>query len=174
MDHNDDGDGMRGALRDAKAVRLFIEAGNATITIKSLKTGGRFTFKFVRPDQEPGRMRPIWVRLLNGPDNEANYVFAGTIFPDDKARLVISMKSKVAFDAPSMKALVWFLQHLYYKDGEGYRECVKLFEQAEIWHEGRCGRCGRKLTVPSSIATGFGPDCAGVVAHEWRPDLAAA
>jgi len=29
----------------------------------------------------------------------------------------------------------------------------------EIWHEGRCGRCNRKLTVPASIALGIGPEC---------------
>jgi hypothetical protein len=29
----------------------------------------------------------------------------------------------------------------------------------EIWHEGRCGRCGRKLTVPESIHNGYGPEC---------------
>jgi hypothetical protein len=30
----------------------------------------------------------------------------------------------------------------------------------EFWHEGRCAACARRLTVPQSIATGFGPDCA--------------
>lgn len=30
----------------------------------------------------------------------------------------------------------------------------------EFWHEGRCAACARRLTVPNSIATGFGPDCA--------------
>ena len=30
----------------------------------------------------------------------------------------------------------------------------------EIWHEGRCAACARRLTVPQSIATGLGPDCA--------------
>ena len=30
----------------------------------------------------------------------------------------------------------------------------------EFWHEGRCAACARRLTVPNSIATGFGPECA--------------
>jgi hypothetical protein len=29
----------------------------------------------------------------------------------------------------------------------------------EFRHEGRCGRCGRTLTVPESIDSGFGPEC---------------
>lgn len=32
----------------------------------------------------------------------------------------------------------------------------------EVWHEGRCGRCGRALTVPESIASGIGPVCEGL------------
>ena len=30
----------------------------------------------------------------------------------------------------------------------------------EINHEGRCGRCGRALTVPESVASGIGPESA--------------
>ena len=28
--------------------------------------------------------------------------------------------------------------------------------------KGKCGRCGRKLTVPSSIESGLGPHCKGI------------
>jgi hypothetical protein len=30
----------------------------------------------------------------------------------------------------------------------------------EVHHNGHCARCGRMLTVPESLYTGFGPDCA--------------
>jgi hypothetical protein len=29
-------------------------------------------------------------------------------------------------------------------------------EQIKIYHEGKCARCGRPLTVPESIESGFG------------------
>jgi hypothetical protein len=29
----------------------------------------------------------------------------------------------------------------------------------EIYHDGRCGRCGRQLTTPDSVTSGFGPEC---------------
>ena len=32
-----------------------------------------------------------------------------------------------------------------------------------VFHDGKCGRCGRKLTVPESIQSGLGPVCAGQV-----------
>lgn len=31
-------------------------------------------------------------------------------------------------------------------------------------HEGKCGRCGRKLTVPRSVETGIGPECEKMLA----------
>ena len=39
-----------------------------------------------------------------------------------------------------------------------------LPEGYEARHEGRCARCGRALTVPESIDSGFGPECARKVA----------
>lgn len=29
----------------------------------------------------------------------------------------------------------------------------------EFWHEGRCAKCAKRLTVPESIAFGYGPEC---------------
>jgi hypothetical protein len=36
----------------------------------------------------------------------------------------------------------------------------KLPEGYKVQHAGRCGRCARTLTVPSSIELGLGPECA--------------
>jgi hypothetical protein len=47
-------------------------------------------------------------------------------------------------------AFAWFWDRL--RNGN-------LPEQVEVHHEGRCGRCGRALTVPESIESGFGPEC---------------
>lgn len=43
-------------------------------------------------------------------------------------------------------------------------------ESIEIWHEGCCARCARRLTVPASVETGFGYDCATVIGRvdEWK------
>jgi hypothetical protein len=40
----------------------------------------------------------------------------------------------------------------------------------EIWHEGGCQCCGKRLTVPASIELGMGPDCAEERGRlgEWR------
>lgn len=149
---------LRRQFTDVNDIRRFIEAGNATLTIVSRKTGTRFTVKFQRPDPQPGRARPVFVKVLTGADNEADYSFAGTIWPQGGSSSYSykhSAKSPLSADAPSVRAVLWLLMHVAAGNARS------IFEQCEVWHEGRCGRCGRKLTVPDSIAAGFGPDCAG-------------
>ena len=40
----------------------------------------------------------------------------------------------------------------------------------EVWHEGCCARCAKRLTVPASIEMGYGPDCAETLGRhdEWK------
>jgi len=124
---------------------LFVFAGNSTFTVRSEKTGTRFTFKVRQPKPET----PHFVSLLSGPDNENDFCFLGSVFRDGTFRR--SVKSHVGETAPSMIAAKWVCERL--AKGAELKGC-------EIWHEGRCGRCGRKLTVPESIESGIGPECA--------------
>jgi len=137
-------------------VAQYVLAGNATVTIVSKGSGKRFTFKFSRAktkgDAAQDEQRPWFVSVLNGPDNENSFAYIGCVWPRDRATLKPSAKSVIAMEAPSAKAATWFVQGMHSPD--------KLLTLCEVWHEGRCGRCGRKLTVPSSIASGIGPECA--------------
>lgn len=130
-------------------VAKFLFAGNAVFTLRSTKTGARYTYKVQAP-QKPdlSRGEVHFVKLLTGPDNTADYQFFGTIFR--RADFRISRKSRISAEAPGAKAFEWFLARL----GAG-----PLPGGLEVYHEGRCGRCGRALTVPESILTGFGPEC---------------
>lgn len=149
---------LRGRLTDAQSAKRFLEAGNATLTLVSRATGQRFTYKFQRAEEKPGSdWRPVFVKLLSGSDNEADYTYMGLLRAGALSELVRTRKSRVGSNALSWKGVAWFLFHLYGAGGDHAR----LFSRMEVWHEGRCGRCGRKLTVPSSVASGFGPDCLG-------------
>lgn len=149
---------------DVDAIKRFVRGGNARFTLVSRKTGARFTF---RARTEDGK--PTFVALLTGSDNAADYDFLGTIFADGTYRH--GQRSRVSSTAPAAVAFAWFHGAIAYGT---------VPDTVEFWHEGRCGRCGRVLTVPESIATGFGPECAGLMgipmqevehgdvpAHEW-------
>jgi len=121
--------------------RKFILAGRALFTLRSAKTGKRFTFKVVRKDSYN-----MWhVRVLAGPDNTADYNYIGFIGRTGDQFFAKARGGKIS-EAPSVKAFRWFLQNMESK-------------QVEVWHEGRCGRCGRALTVPESIEAGLGAKC---------------
>jgi len=129
--------------------RRFMLAGNATFTIVSGKTGTRFTYK-VRAKEIDGGRTLHFVSVLTGADNENDFTFLGTIFEAREFRH--SKKSHIGPDAPSAKAFAWAFNRIL---------ADALGSDASVHHEGRCGRCGRKLTVPSSIELGLGPECAG-------------
>lgn len=153
--HSHEGADLRGQLTDYVGLVKFISAGNAILTVKSRKSGERLTFKFSRPKDEAatGRVKPIFVALLSGPNNDSDYQFLGTIFPEaSNFTYKVSAKSRVSYTAPSQEFVRWFVKQLNMSP-------ENIFARAEIWHEGRCGRCGRRLTVPESVESGFGPEC---------------
>jgi hypothetical protein len=130
----------------------FALAGNARLTLVSERTGTRFTFriraKAVKSGEAPAP--PWFVSVLTGRENESDYTFLGTIF-EDRVTYRHGRKSTVSPEAPSAKGFAW--AWTFIAKGELPPGC-------EVWHEGRCGRCGRALTVPESIALGIGPECA--------------
>ena len=134
-------------LSSTAAIR-FVTAGNATITLVSLKTGARYTYQ-IRESELDQRGRKVWfVGLLTGSDNETSYSYIGIISQDMSFRT--TAKTRLPISAPSVVAFGWTWNRLTtYQPTNGL----------EIWHSGKCGRCGRKLTVPESIASGFGPEC---------------
>lgn len=136
----------RGRLAGAD-IKRFVMGGNAIFTIQNPKTGGRFTFKVNKPeDAKTDDFR--FVALLGGPDNTSDYRYLGTI---GRGRFYHGKKSRISKGAPSAKAFAWFFERL----GN-----PSALDNIEVYHEARCGACGRKLTVPESVQTGFGPDCA--------------
>lgn len=122
-------------------------AGNATLTVRSSVTGKRYTFKI---KQSKDNESLYFIHLLRGPNNEEDYSYIGCYYSDTRIFHPCKTWKHVELrDWPSsMKAIHYTLQHLY-----------KIPEKLQVYHEGRCGRCGRKLTTPDSILTGLGPEC---------------
>lgn len=135
-------------------IESFLFAGNAVVTVVSKKTGHHATFKFKRPDPEPGKDRPTWVSRMNGPEDKKDGGYMATICGEHGTReLRRSKKSQYREESPFYQLLKWVVASLD-------RKVAEPMEQAEFWHEGRCGRCGRALTDPVSISRGLGPECA--------------
>lgn len=141
----------RGRLTTSTAAIAYMTAGKATVTLVSERTGARFTYRLTASEDGGA----IFVGVLTGSDNDRDYSYAGRIarnvagdrfWPGRK----VPRHTDVPTTAPSSKAFDW-----------SWRALVQgiMPNGLEIWHESRCGRCGRKLTVPSSVGAGFGPEC---------------
>ena len=133
----------------AAAALKFMLAGNATVTFQG--KASRFTYKISVPKKPDGTIdygsEIQFVALMNGPDNEGNFCYFGYI---KRGVFFHGKKAKISATAPAVKAFDWTYRNL----SRGV-----LPNGLEIWHEGKCGRCNRKLTVPESVASGFGPEC---------------
>jgi len=130
---------------------LFVLGGNSTFTIKSVKTGNRFTFRAKADKENPSR---VYVSVLTGPDNESNYSYLGTIFRHNEEHAVYrhGKKSRVSPESRSAIAFDWF-----------WRNSKNLPDGVQFLKSGKCCRCGRTLTTPESIEAGYGPECSRIL-----------
>lgn len=125
--------------------RAFITAGRAVFTLQG--RDARYTFRINKSDDG----RALFVGMLTGPDNTADYTYVGLL----EARtgwLRLTKRSSYTDASTPVLALRWALPIVWRGD--------TLPAPAQLYHVGKCGRCGRALTVPSSIDAGIGPECA--------------
>lgn len=125
----------------------FAFAGNATITLESENTKNRFTYKITKSKDDDCL---YFIKMLHGPDNENDYRYIGCYYTDSEYFHPCKKykETPLTFWPPSMRAIKYFLEHI-----------DKLPSKLHVYHEGKCGKCGRKLTTPESIKRGFGPEC---------------
>jgi hypothetical protein len=126
-------------LNNSDALK-FIFAGKSIVTFLNTKTGNRFTFK----TKIAKNSELFFVSVLTNPEM---YQYVGTVV--DKV-FKHGKKSKISADAQSVRTFEYVLNKL---------KANNLPDFIEVWHEGRCGKCGKTLTDPVSIERGFGPFC---------------
>lgn len=136
----------------ARNVLAYITAGKATFTARGREH--RFTFRVKQPRFEGVPAADLrYVSVLTGPDNTHSYTFFGCLVrKHGRWEFRPSNKAKIGQDALSVVAFKWIVRRL--------AAGMDLTQDVEIWHDGRCGKCGHPLTVPESIETGLGPICA--------------
>ena len=142
----------------------FILAGNAIFTIEipvtavlnndqQKETLHHVTFKVERVEANENYAESYFVKMLTGPDNTKNYTYIGRL-DVKRGQVNTTAKSKIPETSRRFRllnrilALTWRGDYSY--EDHGFT----------THHEGKCGKCGRKLTVPESIETGIGPKCA--------------
>jgi len=132
----------------------FITAGHAIFTLKSKKTGARFTFRAdCPPDEKQEQAQTLFVKLLTGSNNETDYQYFGFLRkqPGGSWQFQHGKKARITPDAPGAQAFSFCFSYVFLPGLER--------DDLEFWHEGCCCRCGRLLTDPESVEFGIGPEC---------------
>lgn len=162
----------RHILNGQQVISRFVQGGKATITVLNTKTGTRFTFMVsCKREKQPKRgvagkrISPYFVKLMTGSDNVVHYTYIGYVNPGRSFSASNKpVPANVAAKVQAGKAAWdWFWSVLNGRNNSdgSVRSKTLADYPVEVWHEGRCGCCGRKLTVPESIENGIGPICAG-------------
>jgi hypothetical protein len=128
--------------------RLFLTAGKATFTLSKLATGERFTYEIAKPENFHG---DFFASVMKGSDNESDYRYIA-MMSEATLALRFTKGSRFAVDSKEARGLQFVLDVV-----AGRKVLPAGFE---LRRSTKCGRCGRKLTVPSSIDAGIGPECA--------------
>lgn len=125
-------------VNNVEKVLSFIRAGNATFTLHSDRTGKHYTYK-VRKKKDQDNIHFVSVSA----GTLFNYI--GSIWQGWKFKAKSGGDSVLGFD--------YFWRWMIERN--------QIPQGITFYHEGRCGKCGRPLTDPTSIERGLGPDCAG-------------
>lgn len=124
----------------------FFFGGKAVFTVESDATGLWKTFKLRKPKFETHEFALF---SLVGPDNENSYAYVGMVNPANGS-LRFTKASKRNDNSPDVIVFKWLMKGVF---GD------MTLGGGKVHHEGKCGCCGRTLTVPESIKRGIGPEC---------------
>jgi len=142
---------MSKRLNNSNALK-FIFAGNSTVTFLNSETENRFTYRVKKAKDS----NLFFLSVLTGPEQ---YSYLGTI---SNGNYKHGAKSNFTTGVQSEKVFSYVLNKL---------KTESLPESIEIWHEGKCGKCDRPLTVPSSIENGIGPECFKTLSKVEKRDI---
>lgn len=129
----------------------FIKGGKALLTVQNEKTSAHRTFRIRKADNAD----LYFVRILKSGqigDKKVRWSYIGMI--NEKDIFILTPKSQVTASSNSFQSFRWLLNAA--KDWHNGRD---QYPYVVVFHEGKCGRCGRRLTDPHSIKMGFGPEC---------------
>lgn len=139
------------AVETAQAIAK-VETAPQTAEAMKVPAVGYYTVAEASGSHVTFRVKPHWenpnslvVGYLSGPENTTDYMNFGE-FKDGRFKLWRRFEGGLSRQRAALSYLV----------NGNQEEALFLYATTS----GRCGRCGRTLTVPASIHRGLGPECA--------------
>lgn len=125
----------------------FMFGGMTRVSLFSKRTGTRHYYQVHEATKNHHIYYVQYIQGYNTKKQKKLYI--GTIF--DYNRFAITRKSQLDYGSEQVQAFSWVFTHL----------CAGTLPThlVEVAHLGLCAGCGRHLTNPDSMQTGFGPTC---------------
>ena len=145
--------------------KSFVLAGRAVFTLEIPQAfrdaqefcSPHYTFKVTHKEASAEFPEAWFVNLLTGPDNTSDFTYVGQLLPHTGQ---ISFTRKSKFHPNTLFCRLFNRAMANVWSGTTEKITAAGFD---LHHEGKYGRCGRALTVPESIKSGFGPECIGKI-----------
>ena len=126
------------------SIKRFALAGAAEFILQSGKTGKQLLYRLQRFEED----EDMYVIRCNL-DGES-WMYIGCYYSDRNVIHLAKRWSDISLEiTPAyVRAIVYFLKNI-----------DNVPDKLIVIHNGKCGRCGRRLKTEESISAGFGPEC---------------
>lgn len=124
-------------------IRSNKQNSGAEFTVRSKRTGKDFTYKLSRSTYHGHTYTHVKVETQYQQYQYLGYYDCGMI-----------VRKKDSVETPSAVAIAWVLRQVENKN-------ITALDGVEVFHLGKCVRCGATLTDATSIEIGLGPVCRG-------------
>lgn len=127
----------------------FILAGKAFFTVENPVSGNRFTFKVSKIKDKDNAY------FVNVGSDYLRYRYIGNLYSNtEQTEFTFRVGKRIIQTKGEYPKSVQVFEHII-KHYMTYCNGTKL----NFYHHQKCARCGRTLTTPDSIKSGFGPVC---------------
>lgn len=145
---------LKGEIDNTEALR-FMLAGMSEFILISGKTGTRFIYKLDKRESTKYKNgEKQYIYWLNTGEKNGTMTYAGVLFfdsNDSQFKFGKGARGNLTIGDIRVKSLLYVL-NAFHKG--------KTNINVTVMHTGKCGKCGKRLTDPESIALGLGPKCA--------------
>lgn len=131
----------------------YMLAGKSEFVMHSSKTNQDFTYRLTRKESkdstDDNNKYIYFLNIKMGHD----WVYAGVLWYDyntNTYKFATGKSGKVEPSDLNVRSLLFVMNKL---------QINEIPQYCTIFHTGKCGVCGKKLTTPESILTGLGPSC---------------
>lgn len=147
-----------GEIEKDKALQ-FMLAGCSEFILVSGKTGTKLRYKLDKKLSTQNLNtnssdEDQFIYWLNTGEKSGTLIYGGVLFfdsNDNQFKFGKGARGNLLKTDIRIKSLLYVLNNLYKNNTQ---------INVKIYHVGKCGKCGKKLTDPVSILTGLGPHCA--------------